>query len=206
MSDVFKSFLLAVLACAAPVAHADEPVAGTSWRIDEKTDEITDAVSYFVANMAKESESKSLFADTTALVIKIEPEGRTKSNDMKFKRYVSIYNHGGPFDVDETRITTRFNREKATTSTWVTMQPLYKLAIAVDSAALFSKIETSTNLLVRFKTIIGETKTLTFDVHGLTNALQKVKAKYLATNPPLVKPKKPAAAPKPDTKPRRKKK
>lgn len=195
MELFYRIAFLATFALAATCACADEPVVGTSWHITEQTDEITDAVSYLIATMAKESNIKSPFPEITIFGIRIEPMGRTKNNRIRFKQNIFIHHQDGSLGVDTARITTRFNREKATTSTWRTLPPLHELAVATDSDTMLSKIETSTNLIVRFTTIIGETKTLTFDIGGFSSAFDKVKVKYLATNPPTIPDAKPAAAP-----------
>ena len=52
--------LCATFALAATSACADESVAGTSWCITEQTDNITDAVSYLIATIAKESEEPEI--------------------------------------------------------------------------------------------------------------------------------------------------
>ena len=187
--------LCATFALAATSACADESVAGTSWCITEQTDKITDAVSYLIATIAKESEEESQLEDKTLLVARIEPKGRTKNGNMNFRLRFFLHHQEGSLGVGRAKITTRFDREEAVTSTWRTLPPSYELAVAPETDAMFSKLETSTNLTVRFTTIIGEIKTLTFSIGGFASALDKVKAKYLATNPPTIPDAKPAAAP-----------
>lgn len=200
MQQTAKHIAAAIIIAAISAATAADEltVDDTQWRFFERTDKVTDEVSYIistVANESRDSARRRLFGDETRIVIQIKPKGRTKTNGMKFDRTVSLYHSEASLDVDETRIITRFDREKATSARWVTLPPDYKIAVSPDSASMFKKLQTSTNLIVRFSTIIGETKTLTFDVRGLTNALHEVKLKYLATNPPTIPDAKPSPPP-----------
>lgn len=212
MQQISKRLAAAIIIAAISAATAADvqTVEDTQWSFFERTDEVTDEISYIistVANESRDSARRKLFGDETRIVIQIEPKGRTKTNGIKFDRTVLLYHTEAALDVDEARIITRFDREKATSARWLTTPPHYKIAVAPDSASMFKKLQTSTNLIVRFTTIIGETKTLTFDVRGLTNALHAVKLKYLATNPPTIpdaKPSPPPSQPAADPQPKRK--
>ena len=200
MQQIAKRLAAAIIIAAISAATAADEltVDDTQWSFFERTDEVTDEVSYIMSAVANESigsARRRLFGDETRIVIQIKPKGRTKTNDMKFDRTVLLYHTEAALGVDETRIITRFDREKATSARWATLPPNYKIAVSPDSAYMFKKLQTSTNLIVRFTTIIGETNTLTFDVRGLTNALHAVKLKYLATNPPTIPDAKPSPPP-----------
>ena len=186
MKHIILTLAIAIITAAVAsdeIVTDSHTISGTKWEIVDKTDEMTDEVAYLLSVAARESEKsemRKLFGDETRIVICIEPKGMTKSGGMKYKPTVSLYNSGESFDVDETKIITRYNREKAKARIWKTISPAYKIAVAPDSSAELSKLVASTNLAIRFQTILGETKTQTFDISGLTNALKNVKARYPA--------------------------
>ena len=171
---------VATIATILVAAAIDDLVPGTRWRILERIDKITDAKTYLVSTIAKETRSAPL-ADETRIVIEVIPKEILAGDKMKYRCNVSLYTSGAAFDIDAATIITRFDREKATSATWKTLPPDYCIARAPGSKEVFDKLAASTNLTVRFKTIIGQTKTLTFDTSGLTNALKKVKRIYLKT-------------------------
>ena len=53
----------------------------------------------------------------------------------------------------------------------------YRCNISLYNSGAAFGVDTAT--IIRFKTIIGETKTLTFETAGLTNAIRQVKKNYL---------------------------
>ncbi len=168
----------ATIATILVAAAIDDLVPGTRWHILERTDKITDAKTYLVSTIAKEVRPGPL-ADETRLVLEIIPKEILPGDKLKYRCNISLYNSGAAFGVDTATIITRFDREKATSATWKTLPPDYIIARAPKSANVFDKLSSSTNLTVRFKTIIGETKTLTFETAGLTNAIRQVKKNYL---------------------------
>lgn len=173
-----RLFIAAATIATILVAPAiDDLVRHTRWHILERTDKITDEKTYLVSTVARESRA----ADETRIVVEVIPKEILPNDKMKYRCNISLYTSGAAFDVDAATIITRFDREKATSATWKTLPPDYCIARAPRSKDVFDKLTASTNLTVRFKTIIGQTKTLTFDTAGLTNALREVKLNYLKT-------------------------
>lgn len=186
MKHIILTLAIAIITAAIAsdeVVTDSHTINGTKWELDEQTDEITDDVSYLLSVVSRESaksEMRNLFGDEIRIVVRIKPKGHTKSGGIKYKPTVSIYNSGTSFDVDNTEIITRYDRKKAKAENWETIPPKYKIAVAPDSMIALKQLIASTNLTIRFQTILGETKTQTFDISGLTNALKDVKARYTA--------------------------
>ena len=169
----------ATIATILVAAAIDDLVPGTPWHILEQTDEMTDEKSYLVSTVAREAQKPNCFGDETRMVVRIKPAEVEKSGALKYAYQISLYHSDTSFPPDSATITTRFNREKATSATWRTVGPNYNIALPPDRKAMYAKLNTSTNLLVRFQDILGQTKTYSFDISNLSNALKQVKKTYL---------------------------
>ena len=195
--------VIAILAlCAAsamtrpPLAHADEPVPGTPWRISEETDEINDEKSYYITASGSAVQISDYLSYRPMIVFKITPVGKTTSGGMTYagKIYLLIETDG--LTRGECGMCTRYDKNKATVEEWNTSTDRHA-AFSPNWKSELAKLTSATNLTVRYITTLGNIRTSTFDVHGLSNALNQVKVKYLATNPSTIPETEPAAAPKP---------
>lgn len=87
----------------------------------EQTDEMTDEKSYLVSTVARETQKPNFFGDETRMVVRVKPAEVEKSGALKYGYRISLYHSDTSFPADIATITTRFNREKATSSTWRTV-------------------------------------------------------------------------------------
>ena len=172
-------------------ATSAELFAVTPWQVRESTDEITDETSYYVFTTGSKV-GDGLMHYAPDLVIRVKPKGLTPTGGMKYKPEIMI--RLGDFDGVNRHgceLTLRYDKRKPIVETWIPSTDR-RAMFAPDDMKTLSCLEASTNLIIRFTTTLGYVRTSTFDVHGLTNALHQVKAKYLATNPPTI----PGATPK----------
>lgn len=197
--------VIAILAlCAAsamtrpPLALATEPVPGTPWRISEETDEINDEKSYYITASGSAVEISDYLSYRPMIVFKITPVGKTTSGGMTYagKIYLVIETDG--LTRGECGMCTRYDKNKATVEEWNTSTDRHA-AFSPNWKSELAKLTSATNLTVRYITTLGNIRTSTFDVRGLSNALHQVNVKYLATNPPTIPDVKPKATPPPAT-------
>ena len=174
---------LATFALAAPFtridAAASDPFADTSWQLLESTDEITDETSYYVFTTGSKV-GDGLMHYTPDLVIRVKPKGLTPTGGMKYKPEIMI--QLGDFDgVDRhgCELTLRYDKRKPLVETWIPSTDR-RAMFAPDNMKTLKRLEVSTNLTARFTTTLGHVRTSTFNVTGLTNALEQVKTRYLS--------------------------
>lgn len=168
-----KTIFFAALALAAPSACA------MTWQISETVDEISDELSYLVHSPGSVVRMTEYMSYRPELVVKVTPKGATNAGGMKYVGDVMIQIETDGLTRGQCEIATRYNREKPTVELWTTSTDRHA-AFAPNWRQTISKLSAATNLTARYTTTLGRTRTTTFNVAGLTNALKQVKALYLA--------------------------
>lgn len=180
---LFRIVCLATFALVAPSTRIDaatsDPFADTSWQVHESTDEITDETSYYVFTTGSKV-GDGLMHYAPDLVIRVKPKGLTPTGGMKYKPEIMI--QLGDFDGINRHgceLTLRYDRRKPLVETWIPSTDR-RAMFAPDDMKTLKRLEVSTNLTARFTTTLGRVRTSTFNVTGLTNALEQVKTRYLS--------------------------
>jgi hypothetical protein len=169
----YKIIFIAALALAAPSACA------ATWQISETVDEISDELSYLVHAPGSVVRTSEYMSYRPELVVKVTPKGSTNAGGMKYVGDVMIQIETDGLTRGQCEITTRYNRDSPATEIWTTSSDR-RAAFSRDWKTTISKLAVSTNLTARYTTTLGRTRTTTFNVAGLTNALKQVKALYFA--------------------------
>lgn len=191
MQQIAKHIAAAIIIAAISAATAADDA--SPWRITEKVDEINDELSYYISSRGSTVQDGYL-TYRPEIVLKIIPLGRTASNGITYTGaiYISIETEG--LTRNTCGMCTRYDKKKATVEEWNTSTDR-RAAFSPNWKAELGKLTAASNLAVRYITTLGDIRTATFDVRGLTNAIHAVKLKYLATNPPTIPDAKPSPPP-----------
>lgn len=178
MQQTAKHIAAAIMIAAISAATAADDA--SPWRITESTDEITDEKTYFVYCLGSPIRPMECSSYRPSICVKVTPKKTTETGSLLYSGGVLLSIETDHLKRGTCEITTRFDREKATTETWNTTADRDG-ALAPSWKAVVRKLNAATNLTVRYTTTLGHVRTSTFDVRGLTNALHQVKVKHLAT-------------------------
>ena len=177
MQQTAKRIAAAIMIAAISAATAADDA--SPWRINESADEITDEITYFVYCLGSPVRMSEYTSYRPSICVKVTPKKSTATGGLLYSGGVLFSIETDHLQRGTCEITTRFDREKATTETWSTTADRDG-AFAPSWKATVQKLTSSTNLTVRYTTTLGHVRTSTFDVRGLTNALHQVKVKYQA--------------------------
>lgn len=170
-----KKIVIAIISC----AIVGMSVNASPWKIQKNQDAITDELSYYVYSTGSKINILPYVSYRPDLVIKICPKSGKRSKGLSYIADVMISIEDEGLTRDQTEIITRYDRQPASTETWLTSTDR-RAAFAPNWKSTLSKLRAATNLTVRYQTTFGHIRTTSFDVSGLTNAINQVKSQYLA--------------------------
>lgn len=110
------------------------------------------------------------------ICIRIQPHKR-KPGKFEADTYFAIQTEG--IMRGESEIIVRFDRDKARTET-VNASTDRRAGFFTRPAPLVREMLSHTNMTIRYETTLGHIRMTSFDVSGLTNAINQVKSQYLA--------------------------
>ena len=170
-----RTILTIAIILAATSARTD----AAPWQISQTVDEMTDEISYLVHLPGSVVRMTEYMSYRPELVVKVTPKATTKSGSIKYVGDVYFAIETDGLKRGQCEVVTRFDREKPTAALWNTSTDRHA-AFAPDWKRTLSKLKAATNLTVRYVTTLGDVRTTSFDVTGLTNALSQVRTRHLA--------------------------
>lgn len=182
MKHIILTLAIAIITAAVAsdeIVTDNQTVGDTQWRITTQTDEITDETSYYIVTFGS-SVGNEVMSYRPDLVVRITPKGMTGNGGMRYVPEIMI--QLGDFDhVDRhgCDLTLRYDKRKPLAETWIPSTDR-RAMFSPDDVKTLKRLKVSTNLTARFTTTLGHVRTSTFNVAGLTNAIENVKARYIA--------------------------
>lgn len=182
MKHIILTLAIAIITAAVAsdeIVIDNQTVGDTQWRITTQTDEITDETSYYIVTFGS-SVGSEIMSYKPDLVVRITPKGTTENGGMRYLPEIMI--QLGVFDhVDRNGcdLTLRYDKRKPLVETWIPSTDR-RAMFAPDDVKTLKRLKVSTNLTARFTTSLGHVRTSTFNIAGLTNAIENVKARYTA--------------------------
>lgn len=138
------------------------------WRIDEKRDEITDAIITYVSCAAEKPVGKSFMAERPRLVVRIK--NKTLEGMEIFLRAPGGVSTRGLSA--ETAIILRMDDAPAVSEVWSASTD-FGAAFSPDPGRLLKRLLQSRRLLIRYDAMLGEVHTCAFDLSGLDAAIRR---------------------------------
>lgn len=164
--------------------------ANAAWKTTKVVDEMTDMTKYCISTEGTKIQVNNLLSYTPLMCVRITPKYFDSATDTMLythEQFFTIESEGLKRSGDEFQL--RFDASPAET---------FQYSASTDRRAgffcddVYKRIMTSTNVLLRFETTLGDIRTTRFQTVGLREELMKLKVQLKGTLPPP-----PAPDPKP---------
>lgn len=164
--------------------------ANAAWKTTKVVDEMTDVVSYCLATEGTTIEINDLVSYTPLMCVRITPiyfDSATDTMNFTHEQFFTIESEGLKRSGDEFQL--RFDSSPVET---------FQYSASTDRRAGFfsgngfKRLMNSTNVILRFETLLGSIRTTHFSTVGLRDEIEKLKVQLKGTLPPP-----PAPDPKP---------